>query len=38
MLYPLLVKQVKYFKETKGGQEIMCQVFKDLAEKRVMEE
>lgn len=37
MLYPLLVKQVKYFKETKGGQEIMCQVFEDLAEKRAEE-
>ena len=38
MFYPILEKQVKYFKETEGGQEIMCQVFEDLAEKRVMEE
>jgi len=38
MFYPILAKQVKYFKETEGGQEIMCQVFEDLAEKRVMEE
>lgn len=38
MFYPILAKQVKYFKETEGGQEIMCQVFEDLAEKRVTEE
>ncbi len=38
MFYPELAKQVKYFKETEGGQEIMCQVFEDLAEKRVTEE
>lgn len=38
MFYPVLARQVKYFKETEGGQEIMCQVFEDLAEKRVMEE
>ena len=38
MFYPVLAKQVKYFKETKGGQEIMCQIFEDLAEKRVAEE
>ena len=38
MFYPILAKQVKYFKETEGGQEIMCQVFEDLAEKRVLEE
>ena len=31
-------KQLKYFKETEGGQDIMCQVFDDLAEKRVTEE
>lgn len=38
MFYPALAKQVNYFKETKGGQEIMCQIFEDLAEKRVTEE
>ena len=38
MFYPILAKQVRYFKETEGGQEIMCQVFEDLAEKRVTEE
>ena len=38
MFYPLLAKQVKYFKETEGGREIMCQAFEDLAEKRVTEE
>lgn len=38
MFYPILAEQVKYFKETEGGQEIMCQVFEDLAEKRVTEE
>ena len=38
MFYPILAKQVKYFKETEGGQEIMCQVFEDLAEKRVLDE
>ena len=37
MFYPALSKQVKYFKETEGGQEIMCQVFEDLAEKRAEE-
>lgn len=34
MFYPILAEQVKYFKETEGGREIMCQVFEDLAEKR----
>ena len=38
MFYPALAKQVRYFKETEGGQDIMCQVFDDLAEKRVTEE
>ena len=37
MFYPILASQVKYFKETEGGQEIMCQVFEDLAEKRAEE-
>lgn len=37
MFYPVLAKQVKYFKETEGGQEIMCQIFEDLAEKRANE-
>ncbi len=34
MFYSVLARQVKYFKETEGGREIMCQVFEDLAEKR----
>lgn len=42
MFYPALARQMRYFKETEGGQEIMCQVFEDLAEKwakeRVTEE
>lgn len=38
MFYPTLAKQVKYFKETEEGQDIMCQVFEDLAERRVTEE
>ncbi len=38
MFYQVLAKQVKYFKETEGGLEIMCQVFEDLAEKRVLDE
>ena len=38
MFYSVLARQVKYFKETEGGQEIMCQVFEELAEKRVIEE
>lgn len=38
MFYPVLAKQVRYFKETEGGQKIMCQAFEDLAEKRVAEE
>ncbi len=37
MFYPQLAKQVKYFKETEGGREIMCQVFEELAEKRAEE-
>lgn len=37
MFYPELAKQVKYFKETEGGQKIMCQIFEDLAEKRANE-
>ena len=37
MFYPELAKQVKYFKETEGGREIMCQVFEELAEKRAEE-
>ena len=37
MFYPILARQVKYFKETEGGQEIMCQIFEDLAEKRAKE-
>lgn len=37
MFYSVLARQVKYFKETEGGQEIMCQVFEELAEKRANE-
>lgn len=37
MFYPILAKQVNYFKETEGGQKIMCQVFEELAEKRAEE-
>ncbi len=37
MFYPELAKQVKFFKETEGGQKIMCQIFEDLAEKRAEE-
>ena len=38
MFYSVLARQVKYFKETEGGREIMCQAFEDLAEQRVTEE
>ena len=38
MFYPLLAKQVKYFKETEGGRKIVCKAFEDLAEKRLLEE
>ena len=38
MFYPVLARQMKYFKETEGGLEMMCQAFEDLAEKRVTEE
>lgn len=37
MFYPLLAKQVRYFKETEGGREIMCKAFEELAEKRADE-
>lgn len=37
MFCSVLARQVKYFKETEGGQEIMCQVFEELAEKRANE-
>lgn len=37
MFYPLLAKQVKYFKETEGGRKIVCKTFEDLAEKRANE-
>ena len=38
MFYRVLVRQVKCFKETERGQEIMCQAFEELAEKRVLDE
>ena len=37
MFYPALAKQVRYFKETEGGQDIMCLLFEELAEKRADE-
>ena len=37
MFYPVLARQVKYFKETEGGQEIMCEIFENLAEKWAQE-
>lgn len=37
MFYPLLAQQVRYFKETEGGREIVCKTFEDLAEKRANE-
>ena len=37
MFYPLLAKQVKYFKETEGGRKIVCKAFEDLAEKMANE-
>ena len=33
MFYPELAKQVKYFKETEGSQEIICQVFEEVSGK-----
>lgn len=33
MFYPELARQVKYFKETERGREVMCQIFEELAEK-----
>jgi len=38
MFYPVLADGVKYFKETKGGREIMCKAFEDLAEKWAAEQ
>lgn len=37
MYYPLLAKQVRFFKETEGGLELMCRAFEELAEKRANE-
>ncbi len=34
MFYPVLAKQVKYFKETEGGKGIVCKTFEELADKR----
>lgn len=34
MFYPVLADQVRYFKETEGGKEIMCKTFEELADKR----
>ncbi|MCI8713645.1 MAG: hypothetical protein HFH23_15625 [Ruminococcus sp.] len=34
MFYPVLAKQVKYFKETEGGKDIVCKTFEELADKR----
>lgn len=38
MFYPVLAKQVNYFKGTKGGQKIMCETFENLAKKWAEEE
>lgn len=38
MFYPVLAREVEYFKETEGGREVVCQIFEDLAEKWVIEE
>lgn len=37
MFYPLLAKQVKYFKETEGGRSVMCKEVEMLVEKRAEE-
>ena len=37
MFHPALARQVKFFKETEGGREIMCQIIEELAEKRADE-
>lgn len=34
MFYPVLANQVRYFKETEGGKEIVCKTFEELADKR----
>lgn len=34
MFYPILAKQIHYFKETEGGRSIMCKAVDELAEKR----
>lgn len=33
MFHPILAKQLEYFKETEGGQNIMCEIIENLAEK-----
>ena len=33
MFYPILARQVEFFKETEGGQKVMSQLFEDLVEK-----
>ena len=38
MFYPELSKQVKYFKETEGSREIMCQVFEELRKREPTKE
>ena len=37
MYYPILADQVKYFKETEGGREIMCKAVEDFVEKKATE-
>lgn len=34
VIYPILAKQIHYFKETEGGRATMCKAVEDLAEKR----
>lgn len=38
MYCDMLKKQVKYYKETEGGREVMCQIIEDVAESRAEEE
>ena len=38
MYCDILKKHVKYYKETEGGREVMCQIIEDVAESRAAEE
>lgn len=37
VIYPVLAKQIHYYKETEGGRSIMCKVVDELAERRAEE-